>query len=153
MFMAQKSWKAYTCYMKKLPIGISTFSQIREEGYCYVDKTGFVSKLAESGKYFFISRPRRFGKSLFIDTLREAFSCNKKLFEGLALENAWNWDRPYPVIHISFGGGVISDRADLETKISFLLDQNAHQLGNLSFSYRTVREKFTELIQDRKSVV
>ncbi|MBZ4686347.1 MAG: hypothetical protein JG774_2092 [Desulfomicrobiaceae bacterium] len=54
---------------KKLPIGIQTFSEIRREGYYYVDKTPFVSALAESGKYYFLSRPRRFGKSLFLDTL------------------------------------------------------------------------------------
>lgn len=107
--------------MKKLPIGISTFSQIRDGGYCYADKTAFISKLADVGKYFFISRPRWFGKSLFIDTLREAFSCNKKLFTGLALENAWNWERPYPVIHISFGGGVIKSRTELDTDILFQL--------------------------------
>jgi len=137
MFMARKSWKAYTCYMKKLPIGISTFSQIREEGYCYVDKTAFVSKLAESGKYFFISRPRRFGKSLFIDTLREAFSCNKKLFAGLALENIWNWDRPYPVIHISFGGGVIKNRAELDGDILFQLGKISEQEGLQTGNNRT----------------
>lgn len=120
--------------MKKLPLGISTFSQIREEGYCYADKTGFVSKLADSGKYFFISRPRRFGKSLFIDTLREAFSCNKKLFIGLALENTWNWERPYPIIHISFGGGVIKCRSELDTDILFQLrkisEQESLKTGN-----------------------
>ena len=136
---------AYTVSMKKLPIGISTFSQIREEGYCYADKTGFVSKLAEAGKYFFISRPRRFGKSLFVDTLREAFSCNKKLFAGLALENAWNWDRPYPVIHVSFGGGVHKERAELDNgifeKLREITQQEGVQLENTS-----VNGQFRELI-------
>lgn len=134
--------------MKKLPIGISTFSQIREEGYCYVDKTGFVNKLAEGGKYFFISRPRRFGKSLFIDTLREAFSCNKKLFTGLALENVWNWERPYPVIHISFGGGVIKSRTELDTDILFQLSRISDQEGLKTGNDRTnllFRELITSL--------
>jgi len=107
--------------VKKLPIGISTFSQIRGEGYCYVDKTGFVGQLSERGKYYFLSRPRRFGKTLFINTLREAFSCQKKLFERLALENTWNWEKPYPVIHISFGGGVIKSRTELDSDILFQL--------------------------------
>jgi len=65
--------------MKKLPIGIQTFSKTIEEGHYYVDKTLFVKKL-ESGGYYFLSRPRRFGKSLFLDTLKEAFSGNKELF-------------------------------------------------------------------------
>ncbi|WP_297890089.1 AAA family ATPase, partial [Sulfurihydrogenibium sp.] len=64
--------------MKKLPIGIQTFSKIIQENHYYVDKTPFVKKL-ESGGYYFLSRPRRFGKSLFLDTLKEAFSGNKEL--------------------------------------------------------------------------
>ena len=56
---------------KKLPIGIQTFREIREEGYYYVDKTGFALQLIDQGKYYFLSRPRRFGKSLFLDTLKE----------------------------------------------------------------------------------
>jgi hypothetical protein len=59
--------------MKKLPRGIQSFKSIREENYYYVDKTPFVKELSESGKYYFLSRPRRFGKSLFLDTLKEAF--------------------------------------------------------------------------------
>jgi len=78
---------------------ISTFAKIREGDYCYADKTGFISIHVDCGTYFFISRPRRFGKSLFIDTLRDAFSCNKKLFTGLALENTWNWE---PSVSVGF---------------------------------------------------
>jgi len=61
---------------KKLPIGIQTFREIREEGYYYVDKTGIARQLVEEGKYYFLSRPRRFGKSLFLDTLAELFAGN-----------------------------------------------------------------------------
>jgi len=68
--------------MKKLPIGIQTFSKIRTEDYCYIDKTRNLFELVNSGTYFFLSRPRRFGKSLFLDTLREAFLGNKAVFEG-----------------------------------------------------------------------
>ncbi len=71
--------------MKKLPIGIQNLKEIITEGYYYLDKTHFVKKLQEIGKYFFLSRPRRFGKSLFLDTLKEAFSGNKDLFKGLYL--------------------------------------------------------------------
>ncbi|MFZ2959575.1 MAG: AAA family ATPase [Candidatus Ozemobacteraceae bacterium] len=132
--------------MKKLPIGISTFSQIREEGYCYADKTGFVSKLADAGKYYFLSRPRRFGKSLFIDTLLEAFSCNKKLFEGLVLEKNWNWEKPYPVINISFGGGIISDRGDLDIKIHALLDSLFQKFDEKN-EKELISDRFFDLIQ------
>ncbi|MBL0700591.1 MAG: AAA family ATPase [Desulfosarcina sp.] len=59
--------------MKKLPIGISTFRDIIEEGYVYIDKTFFVKRLVDNGRYYFLSRPRRFGESLFLDTLKSAF--------------------------------------------------------------------------------
>jgi hypothetical protein len=68
---------------KKLPIGIQTFREIREGGYYYVDKTGFALRLDDEGKYYFLSRPRRFGKSLFLDTLAELFAGNEALFAGL----------------------------------------------------------------------
>ncbi|MEJ5269189.1 MAG: AAA family ATPase [Hydrogenophilus sp.] len=67
---------------RKLPIGIQTFAKIRNEGYYYVDKTPLVALLAESGGAYFLSRPRRFGKSLFLDTVAEAFAGNRLLFEG-----------------------------------------------------------------------
>lgn len=91
---------------KKLPIGIQTFEKIRTEDFYYVDKTVFIHKLLEErGGYYFLSRPRRFGKSLFLDTIKQAFLGRKELFRGLFLENNWNWDETYPVIHISFGRG------------------------------------------------
>ena len=90
--------------MKKLPIGISTFSQIIEEDYLYIDKTKEAYELIDKYKYTFLSRPRRFGKSLFIDTLQEIFEGNKKLFEELYIYDKWDWNEKYPVIKISFGG-------------------------------------------------
>ena len=65
---------------RKLPIGIQTFREIREDGYYYVDKTAYVHRLVEEGKYYFLSRPRRFGKSLLVDTLKEGFEGNEPLF-------------------------------------------------------------------------
>ncbi|MEM1725491.1 MAG: AAA family ATPase, partial [Thermoplasmata archaeon] len=94
---------------KKLPIGIQSFEKIRTENYYYVDKTEYIYKLVNSGgSYYFLSRPRRFGKSLFLDTIKQAFLGKKELFQGLFLENNWNWDEKYPVIHISFGKGLFS---------------------------------------------
>ena len=89
----------------KYPIGIQNFEDLRRNGYAYVDKTQFVYKLADEGKYYFLSRPRRFGKSLFLSTLEAYFQGKKELFEGLAiydLETEW---KKYPIflslIHIS----------------------------------------------------
>ena len=90
--------------MKKLPIGIQTFSEIIQENYAYVDKTGFAHKLISRGKYFFMARPRRFGKSLFLDTLAEIFQGNQELFQGLYIHDKYEF-KPYPVIRFSFGSG------------------------------------------------
>ncbi len=91
--------------MKKLPIGIQTFENLIEEGYAYVDKTRFVADIAAQNKYYFLSRPRRFGKSLFLSTLKSAFEGNRALFQGLYLYDNWDWDQIHPVVHISFGAG------------------------------------------------
>ena len=92
--------------MKKLPIGIDSFKEIITENHCYVDKTGLIHRLVTNGKYYFLSRPRRFGKSLLIDTIAEAFLGKKELFRGLFLENNWDWTQKYPVISIDFAQGV-----------------------------------------------
>ncbi|WP_192484518.1 MULTISPECIES: ATP-binding protein [Cysteiniphilum] len=88
---------------KKLPIGDSTISQIRNRNAIYVDKTRHLLQMVNSGRYFFLSRPRRFGKSLTIDCLRHLFMGNKQLFKGTFAESHWDWDTTYPVIHFSFG--------------------------------------------------
>ncbi len=90
--------------LKKLPIGISTFSKIIEGDYIYIDKTKEAFDLISNHSYVFLSRPRRFGKSLFLDTLQEIFEGNKKLFEGLYIYDKWDWEESYPVIKISFSG-------------------------------------------------
>ncbi|MEN3015692.1 MAG: AAA family ATPase [bacterium] len=87
---------------KKLPIGISSFEEIRTGNYYYIDKTYFVKKLIDQGKYYFLSRPRRFGKSLFLDTIKCAFEGKKELFQGLFLERNWDWKNSYPTIRFSF---------------------------------------------------
>ena len=104
--------------LKKLPIGLSTLKKIREEGYLYIDKTHHVANMVNSGVYYFLSRPRRFGKSLFVDTLKQAFLGNKEIFEGLYLENNWDWSAKYPVIHISFGG---SSGFDSQTRLNNII--------------------------------
>ena len=91
--------------MLKLPVGIETFSELREEGYVYVDKTQYIHKLVNEGKPYFLSRPRRFGKSLLLSTMEELFKGNKKLFEGLYIFDKWDWNEKYPVITINLAGG------------------------------------------------
>ncbi|MDX8393358.1 MAG: AAA family ATPase [Mariprofundales bacterium] len=93
---------------KKLPIGIQTFSEIIQNDYCYVDKTALINRLTISGKYYFLSRPRRFGKSLLVSTLKSLFTGEQDLFINLAIEKEWDWSRQHPVIHISFGGGLMN---------------------------------------------
>lgn len=101
---------------KKLPIGIQTFARIREDGCYYVDKTGFALQLIEEGNYYFLSRPRRFGKSLLLDTLAELFAGNEPLFRGLAAHGKWDWTRRFPVLRNSFGDGVLQSRAALDER-------------------------------------
>jgi hypothetical protein len=114
---------------KKLPIGIQTFAKLRELGCYYVDKTPFAFQLIEEGSYYFLSRPRRFGKSLFIDTLAELFAGNEGLFRGLYIHDRWDWTVRYPVIRLSFADGVLHDRESLDRRIADQLRINETQLG------------------------
>jgi hypothetical protein len=136
--------------MKKLPVGISNLREIIEEGYAYVDKSRFVHELNESGKYYFLSRPRRFGKSLFIDTLKEAFEGNQDLFKGLWLKDHWDWERRFPVIHISFAEGVLKTREELDEKIQNILDANQKRLGIVCGYRKSISGYFSELIQNSR---
>ena len=106
---------------KKLPIGIQTFAIIRGEPYVYIDKTEFAWKLIDGGRYYFLSRPRRFGKSLLVDTLRCLFEGRRELFTGLWIADRWDWETRYPVLKISFGAGVTRDLDDLRNTFTSLL--------------------------------
>lgn len=88
--------------LQKLPIGLQDFRTIIEDGYKYIDKTRYIHQLVTSGKFFFLSRPRRFGKSITIATLQELYSGSRELFRGLWIEDKWDWDRIHPVVRISF---------------------------------------------------
>ncbi|PWR69493.1 ATP-binding protein [Methanospirillum stamsii] len=109
----------------KLPIGVQSFEKMRTEGYAYVDKTWFISDLTRKGSYYFLSRPRRFGKSLFIDTLDCAFSGRKELFSGLYLDSPeaeWDFTITYPVLRVDFAGGALSQISDLINRLTSTLD-------------------------------
>lgn len=113
----------------KYPIGIQSFDQIREDGYVYVDKTALVYDLVTNGKVYFLSRPRRFGKSLLISTLDCYFRGQKELFEGLAiaeLEKDW---AEYPVFRIDFNGGDYTQPGELEKKIEWYLQSWEREYG------------------------
>lgn len=132
--------------LQKLPIGIQTFSKIREDDYIYIDKTKEAYELINSYQYVFLSRPRRFGKSLFLDTLRNIFEAKKEYFKGLAIENKWDWDVSYPVIHINFANGKIENREDLDQAIIRTLKENQKNLNIECEEIDSVAGCFRELI-------
>ncbi|MDZ7878482.1 MAG: AAA family ATPase [Saprospiraceae bacterium] len=88
--------------MKNLPIGLQTLPTLREKNGIYVDKTQMIHRLWTKGVYYFLSRPRRFGKSLLISTMKEMFLGNKEVFKDTWIENNWDWSKCSPVIHFSF---------------------------------------------------
>jgi hypothetical protein len=88
--------------MKNLLVGIQSFENIRSNNYLYVDKTEHLYRIATTGKIYFLSCPRRFGKSLTISTLEALFRGRKDLFEGLYVYDRWDWSRKYPVIRIDW---------------------------------------------------
>ncbi|GAB6078953.1 ATP-binding protein [Hydrogenobaculum acidophilum] len=133
--------------MKILPIGIQSFWSIRtEKDYYYVDKTKYVKILSDNGKYYFLSRPRRFGKSLFLDTLRQAFLGKKELFKGLYLYDNWDWDKKYPVVYISFGMGAHRSPEQLKQNIFFQLSLNQENLSVDCKNTNSYSNCFAELI-------
>ena len=108
---------------RKLPIGIQDFEDLRRRGCVYVDKTAFVYKLATEGKPYFLSRPRRFGKSLLLSTMEYYFLGKKELFTGLALEELEKEWTEYPVLKISFGGGSYETNGRLSSMMEAILSE------------------------------
>ncbi len=99
---------------RRLPIGIQTFREIRgQDCYC-VDKTPYIRRLLDGGKHYFLSRPRRFGKSLFLDTCKELFEGNEPLFEGLDIHDHWDWTARHPVLRLDFSSGSYGHYQGLE---------------------------------------
>ena len=115
---------------KLYPLGIQTFSRIRMEDNLYVDKTEYVYRMTHtSGKYFFLSRPRRFGKSLLVSTLRSYFEGKKELFEGLAISKMEKEWKEYPVLHFSMAGGKHMEKEQLERYLLYILQDNEERFG------------------------
>ncbi|GIV27317.1 MAG: ATPase AAA [Bacteroidia bacterium] len=131
--------------MRKLPIGVQSFDEIRSGDYIYVDKTRYVLDLIESGKYYFLSRPRRFGKSLLVDTMRCLFEGRKELFEGLYIYDKWDWEEKFSVIRVSFGSYGLSEDLGLEDYIRLRLNEIAKD-NNVYLESKVYYEMFNELI-------
>ena len=117
----QGAWYGASVERLKLPIGLQTFRRLREEGYYYVDKTAHLLQLVERGTHYFLSRPRRFGKSLLLDTAKELFQGHRELFTGLAADGGWDWDAHHPVVMIDFGAGSFARSGELETRVDEML--------------------------------
>ncbi len=131
--------------LQRLPIGIQTFRKIREEKYLYVDKTEQIHRLITSGNYFFLSRPRRFGKSLTLSTIKSIYSGERELFRGLWIEERWDWRKIHPVLHFSFSS-IDYQGSGLENAIKQMLVRQAAQ-QNIQLDGMTVKNQFSELIQ------
>jgi len=131
--------------MKGLPLGMSTFSEIIEDDYIYVDKTRFIHEMVSRGKTYFLSRPRRFGKSLLISTLEELFKGNKELFKGLYIYDKWDWSEKHPVIYLDFGTREYDTPKQLKNSLISFIDRIARDFSLELFEI-DLPSKFNELI-------
>ncbi len=137
--------------MKKLPLGIQTFSKMIEGDYLYIDKTEQIYNLITySGQYYFLARPRRFGKSLLISTLQELFSGNRALFEGLWIEDKIDW-QPYPVVHIDFTGLEYDTPGTLQQSLKNKLQKIALQY-NIQLPDSGYKSMFGQLIESLAAI-
>ena len=140
---------------RKIPIGVQSFKDLREKGFLYVDKTEYLFRLANNGKVYFLSRPRRFGKSLFLSTLAAYFRGQKELFKGLYLEKAEEeqavlenrdaWQE-YPVLYLDFNTGQYEQSGALNETLRYFLDTEEPKY-NLQKNSLSHAKRFTSLIQ------
>lgn len=130
--------------MKKLPIGIQHFGKLRQSGYLYVDKTRLVHQLVTEGQYYFLARPRRFGKSLLVSTLKALFEGQRELFDGLWIADHWDWGQEHAVLHFAFNS--MDYRADsLQTVLQERLAETAANFG-ITLNSTGIGGQFRELI-------
>ncbi|MCL2114722.1 MAG: ATP-binding protein [Methanobrevibacter sp.] len=132
--------------MKKLALGISTFSEIIEDNYIYVDKTKTIYEMINQGKTYFLSRPRRFGKSLLVSTLKELFNGNKELFKSLYIYDKWDWSEKHPVIHLDFGKIAHERPETLKLSLEDVIIGIAEEY-DIILKKRFLNPKFSELIE------
>lgn len=135
-------------FRKKMryPVGIQSFSEIREGEYVYVDKTSYVYKLREEGKYYFLSRPRRFGKSLMLSTIEAYYSGRRDLFKGLALDSLTEDWEPHPILHLDLNNREYSQYESLIKELSASLEKWEALYGDEKRD-RDVEERFAYVIE------
>lgn len=132
--------------LQRLPVGIQTFSELRSRDCLYVDKTEAIHQLITMGKYFFLSRPRRFGKSLLLSTIKEIYQGNRALFDGLWIADRWDWAKIHPVIHLSFASMGYRDLG-LDAAIRLQLQSIANNYGIHSDNSGGIARIFAELLE------
>ena len=135
-----------TMTRRRLPIGIQNFRKIREQNYYYVDKTKYIRSLLDEGTHYFLSRPRRFGKSLFLDTLKELFEGNEPLFEGLDIHNHWDWQVRHPVLRLDFSSGNFNEPGYLQANLMEQLAAIERRAGIVS-EYTTAPGRFAAILE------
>ena len=144
--------------MKSLPIGIQTFAKIREGGFVYIDKTPHIAQLTQHAGAYFLSRPRRFGKSLLLDTLKELFEGNQTLFADLYIHDKWDWSQTYPVIKLDFAGGAMQTADEMMENLNSILLLNQQRLGvsctqKGSYGFRELIVKVSQKYQQKVVVL
>ncbi|MDR3268846.1 MAG: AAA family ATPase, partial [Tannerella sp.] len=132
--------------MKILPIGSQSFSDLRRRDCLYVDKTEYVHRMIAGGKIYFLSRPRRFGKSLLVSTLDALFRGQKEFFEGLYIYDKWDWTQPYPVLRIDFGGLSHRTTEELNRSLRVFIEDAADKY-QLSLSDAPLAHRFGKLME------
>lgn len=130
----------------KYPIGIQSFSQIVENGFVYIDKTKLIYDLVHDGKIYFLSRPRRFGKSLLLSTLKCYFEGRKELFKGLAIERLEKDWRRFPVFHIDFNGKNFTNSGELEQTLTTFVEKQEAVYGRDMLS-TTLGDRFASVLK------
>lgn len=130
---------------QRYPIGEQDFKLLREYGFIYVDKTAYIQRMLKN-RFYFLSRPRRFGKSLFLSTLEQFFLGNKEIFNGLSIEN-YNWDwQQYPVIKISFGQGNFYEADGLKSRLNQILFYLEEDYG-FEPRFEKFSDRFSDLVK------
>lgn len=131
--------------LQRLPVGIQTFAKLREGDFLYVDKTEHIHHLLDKAGYYFLSRPRRFGKSLLLSTIKEIYQGNRALFQGLWIENHWDWGKVHPVILLSI------NKLDYQgLGLEMALQQAMHTCAaehQLQLEGTTAKSLFAELLE------
>ena len=128
------------------PIGIQNFEDLRKGGYVYIDKTDKIYDMTSTGKYYFLSRPRRFGKSLLVSTMEAYFQGKKELFKGLAIDDLEKEWTEYPVLHIDLSGASYGSKSVLDDKLSNFLDALEKKYG-IENRYSTFGVRFSNVIE------